>query len=719
MVKAKLLQVNYPVSPSEAGFLCRIEKLFSNNFTGFEGEIKGNTELHCTNSISKDKSWLPKLTNLTHNMTLGGLREDNSYVYRGSIVAASMKYGLMKVKRKRRDPAWIVSREYSTSTGRTNNVLKKLDSLRKRSKDYPDKIIDRDLYRDFMLDPRMYLAAYQKIRSKPGSMTPGIIPTTLDGISIEEINKIILSLQSEKFQFTPGRRIFISKPSGKNRPLTLGNPRDKLVQEVMRLVLEAIYEPLFLPCSHGFRPKFSCHTALREIFTKFVGCTWWIEGDFHSCFESIDHNKLLNLLSSKISDQRFMQLIRKSLNAGYFDFTVHKTDIVGIPQGNIISPILANIFLHELDKFIMDLKSKFDSKVSRKRRSSEYWQAYYRKKVAKKENRDKKEIKKLIKEQQRTQAKKLDYSTKRIMYIRYADDWIIAVNGSYTETVDILNKIKDFCSGMGLHLSPTKTKITNSYKEYVLFLGTRIKHSGVITWSKHRGGYKQRNRKALLLTAPMAKIRSKLSLSGFVKNNKGVSRTSWTPLTLRQIITSYNKILMGYSNYYSFIINRGAFMSWLFYVLRDSAARTIAHKLSLGRRAKVYKKFGMLLTIWDYEKRQKDSKPTKVIQLYKPDLHINAWGYRTDQLYTNIPQFYADTLSLATLDNLKCVVCSSHYRIEMHHVRMMKDLSPKMKSLDKLMAKANRKQIPLCRECHMKYHAGHIIVTAARSIENI
>jgi nicotine oxidoreductase len=152
-------------------------------------------------------------------------------------------------------------------------VLKKLDSLRKRSKDYPDKIIDRDLYRDFMLDPRMYLAAYQKIRSKPGSMTPGIIPTTLDGISIEEINKIILSLQSEKFQFTPGRRIFISKPSGKNRPLTLGNPRDKLVQEVMRLVLEAIYEPLFLPCSHGFRPKFSCHTALREIFTKFVGCT--------------------------------------------------------------------------------------------------------------------------------------------------------------------------------------------------------------------------------------------------------------------------------------------------------------------------------------------------------------------------------------------------------------------------------------------------------------
>jgi nicotine oxidoreductase len=723
-VKVILPQVYYPVPSSKAGFLFRKGKLYNNNLTGFEGEIKGHIVLHCVNNTIKDKSGLPKLTFLTKNVTLGGLREDNSYVYRGPVVAApnrintnGLVYVLVKTERKSMGPAWLISREYSTGTGRTNNVLKRLDSLRKRSQNNPDKIIDRNLYRDFVLDPRMYLAAYQKLKSKPGSMTPGITPTTLDGLSMDEVLNIIHLLMDENFQFTPGRRIYISKPSGNKRPLTIGNPRDKLVQGVIRLVLEAIYEPLFLPCSHGFRPKFSCHTALREIYTKFVGCSWWIEGDFQSCFDSIDHDKLMMLLSNKISDQRFLQLIRKSLKAGYFDFREHKTDFVGTPQGSIISPILANIFLHELDKFVMGLKNDFEPKVTRNRRSTEYWQAHYKLKLGKRENKSKEEIRKLIKNLQSTRAKKLDDFTKRIMYIRYTDDWIIAVNGSYTETKYILNKIKNFCFGLGLTISPTKTKITNSYKDYILFLGTRIKHSGVTTWSKHKGGYRQRNRKALMLTAPMVKIRRKLSLSGFVKNNRGVSRTSWTPLTLRQIIHNYNSILRGYSNYYSFIINRGQVMSWLFYVLRDSAARTIAHKLSLGRRAKVYKKFGMMLTIWDYEKRQKDTKPTKAIQLFKPDLKLNAWGFKTGLINHNIAQFYADTISLAQLDNLKCVLCSSTYRIEMHHVRMMKDLSLKTKTLDKLMAQANRKQVPLCRYCHMKYHGGRIIITAARPIE--
>jgi retron-type reverse transcriptase len=145
--------------------------------------------------------------------------------------------------------------------------------LRKRSIKEPNLKIDRELYKDFMLDPSLYLVAYQKLRSKPGSMTPGITPTTLDGMSLEEIYKIIEALRTEKFQFTPGRRIYIPKSLGKTRPITIGNPRDKLVQEGMRLVLEAIYEPIFLPCSHGFRSQRSCHSALREIFTKFIGCT--------------------------------------------------------------------------------------------------------------------------------------------------------------------------------------------------------------------------------------------------------------------------------------------------------------------------------------------------------------------------------------------------------------------------------------------------------------
>lgn len=714
MVKTILFQIYYPVSSSEAKSLSRIERLYDGNLWGLKAKINGSDVLRCVNNIIKDKSRLPKLSTLCIYTILGGLKEDNSHAYRGSVVAAHRvkdEYGLIKVKRKRRDPATLVSRWYSTGTRRTANVLKKLDSLRERSINYPNLKIDRELYRDFMLDPGLYLLAYQKLRSKPGSMTPGISPTTLDGMSMEEIYKIIELLRTEEFQFTPGRRIHIAKSSGKTRPITIGNPRDKLVQEGMRLILEAIYEPLFLPCSHGFRPKRSCHTALREIFTKFVGCTWWIEGDIESCFDSINHKKLIQILSDKMLDQRFIQLIRKSLNAGYFEFTIHKTNFIGTPQGNIISPILANIYLHELDKFVMTIKKSFDSNERRDRKSSEYNNASYALRKAKKANADQKTIKSLIKSLQKTQAKKLDESTQRLMYIRYADDWIVAVNGSYTQTRNILNKLKDFCNTLNFSLSTTKTKITNSYKDYILFLGTRIKHSGVTTWSKHIKGYRQRNRKALLLTAPLNKIRKKLSETGFVKNNRGITRVTWLPLTKRQIIYNYNSIIRGYSNYYSFITNRGKVMSWLFYVLRDSAARTLSHKLSLGRRAKVYAKFGMMLTI-KYRKENKSNSKPKIIQLFKPSLKIEAWNFLIDKVNHDIAQFYANTKSLANLDNLKCSICYSNYRVEMHHIRMMKNLSPKTKSLDALMARANRKQMPLCRSCHMKYHAGDIILTS-------
>jgi retron-type reverse transcriptase len=165
------------------------------------------------------------------------------------------------------------SRGLSTAAGSRRNVLKRLDDLSNYSKKNPNRKIDRDLYKTFLLNPTLYLAAYQKLRSKPGSMTPGISPTTLDGMSLDQILKIIDSLYDESFKFSAGRLHRIPKNSGGTRPLVIGNPRDKLVQEVMRMVLEAIYEPLFYNNSFGFRPNRSCHTALKFVFTKFVGTT--------------------------------------------------------------------------------------------------------------------------------------------------------------------------------------------------------------------------------------------------------------------------------------------------------------------------------------------------------------------------------------------------------------------------------------------------------------
>ena len=165
-----------------------------------------------------------------------------------------------------------------------------------------------DIY-TLMFNETMYEIAYQKLRSNPGNMTPGIDEITLDGISKRVFEEIIKSLKDESFQFKPGRRVNIPKANGKTRPLTVASPRDKIVQEVMRMILEAIFEPTFSDSSHGFRAGRSCHTALRQVKTHFGGASFFIEGDISQCFPSIDHEVLMELLKRRISDQRFLRLL--------------------------------------------------------------------------------------------------------------------------------------------------------------------------------------------------------------------------------------------------------------------------------------------------------------------------------------------------------------------------------------------------------------------------
>jgi hypothetical protein len=265
-VRDILLKVQFPLLPSEEGYSNCVGILLISCESGFEGFAKETNKLSYTKSIIKEMSGQPKSAVCINTSTTGGLRRVISKItaYRGSLVAKMMK---------RSGPVLLQSRNLNTATGSGINVFKKLDDLREYSKRNPNIEIDRNLYKTFILNPNMYLAAYQKLRSKPGSMTPGINPTTLDGMSIEEILKIIKSLHDESFRFTPDRLKYIPKKSGKTRPLVIGNPRDKLVQEIIRMVLEAIYEPLFYSNSHGFRVSKSCHSALRSIFTGFVGTT--------------------------------------------------------------------------------------------------------------------------------------------------------------------------------------------------------------------------------------------------------------------------------------------------------------------------------------------------------------------------------------------------------------------------------------------------------------
>ena len=224
--------------------------------------------------------------------------------------------------------------------------------------------INYDLYR-LMYREDLYIIAYERIKSKPGNMTPGTDEETLNGFSRAEILEIIEEMKTERFRFRPVRQQFIPKPNGKMRKLGIPCVRDKIVQEVIRLILEAIYDspqsPYFEDASHGFRPHRSCHTALREIRTHWTAVNWYIEGDIRACFDELDHRVLVQILRKKIQDERFLNLIRKLLKAGYMDLHgIKRESLIRSPQGGIISPILANVYLHELDAYVMKLQKRHE-----------------------------------------------------------------------------------------------------------------------------------------------------------------------------------------------------------------------------------------------------------------------------------------------------------------------------------------------------------------------
>src|SRR5205823_176992 len=203
-----------------------------------------------------------------------------------------------------------------------------------------------------LFNKNLYLQAYGKIYRNKGTMTHGVTDETPDGMSLTKIDAIIEALRYERYQWLPARRTCIPKKHGKKRPLGMPVWSDKLVQEVIRLILEAYYEPAFSDHSHGFRPERGCHTALREIHYHWSGTTWFIEGDISQCFDKLNHEMLLHSLSEHIHDGRFINLIRELLDAGYMeDWTFHQT-LSGVPQGGIVSPILSNILLDKLDKYV-------------------------------------------------------------------------------------------------------------------------------------------------------------------------------------------------------------------------------------------------------------------------------------------------------------------------------------------------------------------------------
>jgi group II intron reverse transcriptase/maturase len=447
----------------------------------------------------------------------------------------------------------------------------------------------------FLLDPRLFQIAYSKLRSNSGNVTRGINPTALDGFSEELIEKTIALLKNETFKFTPGRRVNIAKPQGGTRQLTVASPRDKIVMEVVRMVLEAVFEPRFRPHSHGFRSGRSRHTALKQVKEQFGVASWYIESDISKCFASIDHHKLMTMVESVIKDRKFTRLIWKSLRTGYFEFRDYQTSLIGTPQGSVISPILYNIYMHQFDLFIEELQGQYY-----KGTRSQSLKAYKRlnRHLDKKDSALSKNQKLATKMRSLPSRDFMDPNFRRLLYVRYADDWLIGIRGTYSETVHLKTQIEEFLKEqMGFDLNKKKPLITHARTGKALFLGIYIFKSRVQKFRRSDKNRIVRKSREIRLEAPIQRILSKLTQANFVRNDVSWPKFIWQHCSLEQIVAQYNSVLRGYMSFYSFVDNRGAMATYIYYLLRGSCAKLIAAKMKLNSQMKVYAKYGKSLTV--------------------------------------------------------------------------------------------------------------------------
>ncbi|WP_218959773.1 reverse transcriptase domain-containing protein [Cupriavidus sp. IK-TO18] len=569
----------------------------------------------------------------------------------------------------------------------------------------------------------LFVVAYEKLKSVPGNMTPGADGTTLDEFSLRTIEKIVAQMRDESFQFSRARRVHIPKANGKTRPLGIAPPRDKIVQEVMRMILEAIYDSphgsSFSDDSHGFRPNRGCHTALKSIRNTWSGVTWIIEGDVKAAFDCIDHDILISILRRRIKDERFLNLIRKALTAGYYEFKRPVESHVGTPQGSIVSPILCNIFLHELDEFVAGLTATHE-KGDKKRTTTEY--NYRRKQIVKvrsklnaptynAEERKEllRELKALLIAQKRSSQTRDDGSFIRVKYVRYADDWCVGINGPKHLAVQIRDEVKSFMAKkLGLTLSMEKTHIRHAKDEEAFFLGTRFKVGAdsqkVVGITDKNGRHYQKRVTGWLpqMFAPCDRLVARLNSRGFCdKNGNPIAKSAWIALDDDQIVAMAGAVLRGLVNYYSFVDNYSD-LRRIQYILKYSAAKTLAgkHRTSIRR---IFLKHGDQLAIekTHYGKTAFLAFPTVF------DWTRNPTRFKVGELPTPDHVFQRNQrLRTRSKLGVNCVICGSDEKVVMHHIRHVRKMGAKVWGFSRLMATLNRKQIPACTPCHIKVHKG-------------
>ena len=594
-----------------------------------------------------------------------------------------------------------------------------LNSLNEHSKDSSYKF--ERLYR-LLFNEELFYVAYQKIASNGGSTTKGSDGRSIDEMSLARIETLIASLKDESYQPHPSRRVHIPKKNGKTRPLGIPAFEDKLVQEVVRMILEAIYEGHFETTSHGFRPKRSCHTALLHIQKTFNGAKWFIEGDIKGFFDNIDHDVLVQILRERISDDRFIRLIRKFLKAGYVeDWTFHNT-YSGTPQGGIVSPILANIYLDKLDKYVKEYIRHFDMGTKRRPGKESNNLANERKRTVRKlkkvkDGTEKAALVARLKaiEQERAafpNGDEMDESYRRLKYIRYADDFILGVIGSKEDALRIKEDIKSFLSeSLALELSEEKTLITHTGKS-AKFLGYEI----TVTRNNHQrrdvqGRLRRTYGKRVRLNVSMATLRDKLLEYGAMEIKLRNGKEIWKPKCRSglifnddlEILDRYNRETVGFCNYY-LIANNCVVLHNFRYIMEYSMYKTFAGKYrSTVRKINKKYRYNKLFTV-KYEQKGAIKSRT----FYKTSFKRRTTAFNGSCDIE--PYSIADVSRTNLTDRLKaekCELCGATGKLIMHHVRNLKDLKGK-ESWERLMSARKRKTIALCPSCHRLRHLGKV-----------
>ena len=558
----------------------------------------------------------------------------------------------------------------------------------------------------------LFLMAYGKIYRNKGAMTHGVTDETPDGMSLEKIDAVIEALRYERYQWLPARRTYIPKKTGKKRPLGMPVWSDKLVQEVIRLILEAYYEPQFSDHSHGFRPERGCHTALREIYKLWTGATWYIEGDISQCFDKLEHELLLNTLSEHIHDGRFINLIRELFDAGYMeDWTFNET-LSGVPQGGIVSPILSNILLDKLDKFVETVLIPKYTKGDKRRPNPEYQQL--RRKSQRRRQRGNVEEAEALRKQMQSMPSvdTSDPQYRRLKYVRYADDFLLGFTGPKSEAEEIKQELRKFLQEeLKLELSETKTLITHARSEAARFLGYEVvvlqddKKRFITREGKDRRSINGR----VGLQVPKDVLEAKCQR--YRKGKRAIHRAEMEHESDFTIIATYQLEFQGIANYYRLAYNMHT-LKGLKWVMETSLTKTLANKFKLSV-AKVYENYGAELVVKD--KKYKGLQVSIPRQDKKP--LVATWGgvslsWDINATLEEQPlQVYGGHSELVQrLLAGYCELCGSTEEVEVHHVRAMKDLHTypgrEKPAWVKRMIALKRKTMPLCRTCHDDVHAG-------------